>query len=220
MTARWLALSVDVTDVDRMTAFWAGATGLTPGPVDDEGFVELRGGPEGSELVVSPVPEPRTVKQRVHLDLHCGSVADLAALGATVVGTDQPWGPARPRGRRLCGFVRDEVPAYRVYEVVVDAAEPERIARWWADRVRHRGPQRGRALVVAGGRPRGCRSSAWWLAPVPEPQTVKNRVHWDVRGVVDEFLAGGGDGAVGDAALDDAGRPRGQRVLRLPVLGT
>ena len=26
------------------------------------------------------------------------------------------------------------------------------------------------------------------FAPVPEPKTVKNRLHWDVRGTVEEFL--------------------------------
>ena len=29
------------------------------------------------------------------------------------------------------------------------------------------------------------------LRPVPEPKTVKNRLHWDVRGDVDELIAAG-----------------------------
>ena len=190
MTARWLALNVDVTDLDQMTAFWAGATGLTPDHVDDEGFVELHGGPEGSELVVCAVPEPRSVKQRVHLDLHCGSVADLEALGATVADDPFRWTVMRdPEGGELCAFVRDEVPAYKVYEVVVDCADPERVARWWGERF--------------GVEP-GHEGDDWWLegvpgmpfeclvfVSVPEPKTVKNRVHWDLVGDVREFLAAG-----------------------------
>lgn len=191
MTARWLALNVDVTDLDRMTAFWAGATGLTPDHVDDEGFVELHGGPEGSELVVCAVPEPRSVKQRVHVDVHAAAVADLEALGATVEDDSLSWTVMRdPEGGELCVFVRDEVAAYRLYEVVVDCADPQRVARWWGDRF--------------GVKPRNEGEPWWWLedvpgmpfeclvfVPVPEPKTVKNRIHWDVRGDRDEFLAAG-----------------------------
>jgi hypothetical protein len=190
VTARWLALSVDVTDADRMTGFWAGATGLEPSRVDDEGFVELQGGPEGSELVVCPVPEPRTVKQRVHLDLHCRSVGDLEALGATVADDSFPWTVMRdPEGGELCAFVRDEVPAYKVYEVVVDCADPERVARWWGRRFgvepRHEGDDW--SLEAVPGMPFECLV----LVPVPEPKVVKNRVHWDLVGDVEEFLAAG-----------------------------
>lgn len=190
MTARWLALNVDVTDLDRMVAFWAAATGLVPDHVDDEGFVELHGGPDGSELVVCAVPEPLTVKQRVHLDLHVGAVADLEALGATVADDTHPWTVMKdPEGGELCAFVRDEVPAYRLYEVVVDCADPERVARWWAERfgVEARTENGDWWLEGVPGMPFECVV----FVPVPEPKTVKNRVHWDVSGNVDAFLAAG-----------------------------
>ena len=29
------------------------------------------------------------------------------------------------------------------------------------------------------------------FSPVPEPKTVKNRLHWDVRGELDELLGAG-----------------------------
>ena len=45
--------------------------------------------------------------------------------------------------------------------------------------------------------------------PVPEPKTVKNRLHWDVCGTVEEFLDRGRDPAVGP-------RPPGWMVLADP----
>ena len=36
---------------------------------------------------INQVPEPRTVKQRVHIDVHAGSTAEIEALGrAPAVG--------------------------------------------------------------------------------------------------------------------------------------
>ncbi|QWT24218.1 VOC family protein [Subtercola sp. PAMC28395] len=64
-----------------------------------------------------------------------------------------------------------------VDEIVVDCRHPEDLARFWA--------------AILGGEPRG-RDEAWWyIVPpgwsqlsfqkVPEPKSVKNRLHIDVR---------------------------------------
>ena len=53
--------------------------------------------------------------------------------------------------------------------------------------------------------------------PVPEPKTVKNRLHWDVYGDVAELLDARRTLLWEHAALDGAGRSGGQRVLRLPA---
>ena len=50
------------------------------------------------------VPEPKTVKQRVHLDLNVASADDLVALGATMLEPAEEYGRhwsvlARSRGR-------------------------------------------------------------------------------------------------------------------------
>ena len=147
--------------------------------------------------MAQPVPEPKTVKHRVHLDVHVAAVADLVALGATVRGDSQPWTDlADPEGGELCAFVRDpaRLTDYRLYEVVVDSADPAAIATWWADRfgvaVEHGDGHRRRGVLLAW-RVRRDRRSRWCSAKVPEPKTVKNRLHWDVRGEVDELLAAG-----------------------------
>jgi hypothetical protein len=189
---RFKELCLDVSgDGAVMGEFWAAATGLSyvpgTGPGDPGDIV---GEVEGMGIALCPVPEAKSVKHRVHLDLHTDAVDTLLALGAMrAPGYDagDPWTVLLdPEGGELCAFVRDEVPAYRVYELEVDAADPERIAHWWAD--------------VFGVEPLS-QGSYWWLegvpgmpfeslgfAPVPEPKTVKNRIHWDVYGDVDELL--------------------------------
>jgi len=193
---RFKELCLDVSgDVGVVGEFWSAATGVPfvrSGP-DDPG--DLVGEVEGMGIALCPVTEPKTVKQRVHLDLHTDSVESLLALGATLApgyDNDDPWTVLLdPEGGELCAFVRDVVPAYKVYELTVDSADPERNARWW-------GEVFGVEPLNEGGR------SYWWLEgvpgmpfesmifdPVPEPKTVKNRLHWDVYGDVDELLAKG-----------------------------
>jgi hypothetical protein len=189
---RYKDLCVDAVDATRMSGFWASALGLS---------AELRDGtallgddvPEHT-LWVNAVPEPVTVKQRVHLDLHVAAVEDLVRLGATVVDTTQPWTLLRdPEGGELCAFVRepDRLPRYRLYEVVVDSPDPERIARWWADLfgvgVEH--PDHGADFCWLEGVP----GMPWPMVfqAVPEPKTVKNRVHWDLWGATRDALGAG-----------------------------
>ena len=117
------------------------------------------------------MPEPKTVKQRVHLDLHVAAVADLIALGATVLDDSQPWTDmADPEGGELCAFVRDPATLtdYRLYEVVVDSADPVMIAP---------GGPSGSAVPVEHERdqesswlePPGC-PSGWCSAGCPSPR--------------------------------------------------
>jgi Glyoxalase-like domain len=178
-----------------MGEFWAAATGCVHVPgrgQDDPG--DVVGEVEGMGIALCPVPEPRTVKHRVHLDVHTDSVDTLLALGATLAPgypDDDPWTVLLdPQGGELCAFVREEVPAYKTYEVVVDSVDCDRIARWWGD--------------VLGVEPVNDGQPFWYLKDVagmpfesfvfdnvPEPKTVKNRLHWDVYGDVDELLAKG-----------------------------
>ena len=99
---------------------------------------------------------------------------------------------ADPEGGELCAFVREpaKLPAYRLYEVVVDAEDHQAISRWWADRfgveAMHDREDGFSWIEGAPGMP-------WELVfqAVPEPKTVKNRIHWDLRGVTEEFVAAG-----------------------------
>jgi Glyoxalase-like domain len=183
-------LCLDVNDRAKAAAFWGPVLGLRPDPDHPERLVD---GVDAHALWLNAVPEPKVVKHRVHLDVHVAAVADLVALGATVRGDSQPWTDmSDPEGGELCAFVRDAgtLTDYRLYEVVVDSADPPAIATWWADRfgvpVEHDRDQESSWLEGPPGPPFGL-----VFGRVPEPKTVKNRLHWDVRGEVDELLAAG-----------------------------
>jgi hypothetical protein len=187
---RYKDLCLDAVDPWGVAPFWSAALGLTP---DSRGHnvVLLDDVPEHT-LWLNKVPEPQTVKQRVHLDVHVGSEADLLHLGATLLDNTLPWMVLRdPEGGELCAFVRAEgLPAYRLYELVVDAADAEAVATWWGERfgveVQREADDGSCWLDDAPGMP-------WPLVfnTVPEPKTVKNRVHWDLWGTsADAFDAG------------------------------
>ena len=179
--ARFKDLCIDVNDAERQAEFWGQALGLAP-HADPEH--RLIGDAPDKTIWLNTVDEPRTAKNRVHLDLAVGSVAELEKLGATVLvpeTDEQRWTMmADPEGGEFCAFVRDTVPSYRPFEIIVDCADPEPITRWWSG--------------VFGGRVVHDEAKPWWwleevpgspflywvFVPVPEPKTVKNRVHWDV----------------------------------------
>ena len=186
---RFQDLCLDVADVAVAAAFWGPALGLRPDPDRPTRLVDCIA---EHTFWLNVVPEPRTVKHRVHLDLHVAAVSDLVHLGATVLDRTQPWTVlADPEGGELCAFVREpgRLPDYRLYEVVVDAADPVLISTWWADRygteVQHDRDQ-GFSWIEPPSMPCGMVFSR-----VPEPKTGKNRLHWDVRGELGELLGTG-----------------------------
>lgn len=191
--ARWQDLCIDAVDADRAVQFWAPALGLTAHPHGRPGVIRLAGETPGRTVWVNTVPETKTVKNRVHLDLRV-PLEELVALGATVlrepVGDDQWHVLLDPEGNELCVFSPQEGRS-RFYELSVDSEQPGAQAAWWADVLG--------ASVVRDDHP-------WsWVqdvpgAPfeylvfdrVPEPKTVKNRVHWDVESDdVDALVAKG-----------------------------
>jgi hypothetical protein len=193
---RFKELGLDVTgDPAVLGRFWADVTGLEYVEVDDpDNPGDVRGTEEGMGIALGRAPEPTTVKHRVHLDVHAGSVQDVLDLGATIApgyeGTEKWTVLLDPEGGELCVFVREDVPAYRAFELVVDAVDPAGIAAWWGERfdvpVRNEGePWHWLADVP------GMSFESMVFQPVPEPKTVKNRLHWDVHGDVAELLAAG-----------------------------
>ena len=184
---RFKELCLDVHgDPAVLGEFWSAVTGVPyvrgPGPGEPG---DLVGDVEGMGIALCPVPEVKTVKNRVHLDVHTDSVDTLLALGASLApgydNAEDAWTVLLdPEGGELCAFVRDEVPAYKVYELTVDSADAEQNARWWAD-------------VLGGTYGEKDQDEAWVeripgapfdcivFGTVPEPKTVKNRIHWDVR---------------------------------------
>jgi hypothetical protein len=190
---RFKDLCIDVGSSSVMTSFWGQVLGLTS-PADNP--TVLVGDRPEKTIWINRVPEPRTVKQRVHLDVHTSAIEDLERLGATVsspISEQQHWAVlADPEGGEFCGFVRDKLPAYRLMELVVDAADAAAQARWWAGivggDVAHDPDKPWYWLENVPGLP----FPYWVFVPVPEPKTVKNRVHWDITADdLDAVLAAG-----------------------------
>ena len=212
--ARWKELCMDTTGGERLGRFWASVSGLELHPDGEAG--DLTGPTEGHGIAMCTVPEAKTAKHRVHLDVYAASEADLEALGATVVLPREESGfrwtvLADPEGGEFCAFPKaaDQMPSYTVHGLVVDSVDPESIARWWAD--------------VLGGTLDGSPERGWWwltdvpglpittmdFVPVPEPKTVKNRIHWDVYGSVDALRE---RGATLLRARDDSGAAAGGSI--------
>ncbi|MCU1692502.1 MAG: hypothetical protein JWM64_1593 [Frankiales bacterium] len=111
MTSRVKAVALDVVDVDRMASFWQAALGVEPVEVSDEGVSLPLVGDLTLDLL--PVREPKTVKDRLHLDLRATDrtqaeeVERLLGLGATRAdvgqGDDVSWVVlADPEGNEFC----------------------------------------------------------------------------------------------------------------------
>ena len=185
-------LCIDAVDPERMAEFYAATLRLRVEALDD-GDYRLTGSAPDQLVWVNRVPEPKTVKQRVHLDVHVAQVADLLEIGASVVDVLPGWTLlADPEGGELCAFVRepDRLPEFRMYELVIDAADHVAITNWWAGllggQVKHDDDDDFSWIEDVPGM-----SFELVFQQVPEPKTVKNRIHWDVWGSTSEALAAG-----------------------------
>lgn len=178
--ARWQDLCVDAADPPRLGRFWGDVLGLRL-EVHEDGDAVLRGSAPEQTIWVNRVPEPKTTKNRVHLDLVGHSVDALVGLGASVTGSSSnerfTWTVlADPEGGELCLFDQPEAPL----ALVVDSVDPVADATWWADVL-------GAGTAVAPGGLRrwlvdvpGLPFELVKFVPVPEAKSVKNRWHWDV----------------------------------------
>ena len=115
MRSAILNITVDCADAGRVARFWAEVTGWPLSQQrDDPGHAEYSAGPPpgGSiRMYFVTVPEPKTVKNRVHLDVippgdQQAEIARLVGLGATVAGGQPPeagWVVmADPEGNEFC----------------------------------------------------------------------------------------------------------------------
>jgi hypothetical protein len=192
--ARFKDLILDANEPAPLGRFWAAMLAAEWTPLGEEsnadGRIEARpGAPESTQIWVNRVPEPRTAKTRAHLDLRLPAAdpGPLVALGAQIVtepGADPWWLMADPDGNQFCAFPPGRTPAEpgrpgTPFELVVDCGDSLAQANWWAEQtggeVRKGGDDWG---WVEGAE--GYPFEAWCFNPVPEPKTVKNRVHWDV----------------------------------------
>jgi catechol 2,3-dioxygenase-like lactoylglutathione lyase family enzyme len=178
---------------DTLGRFWAQTINRSFVPVPG-GVGNVVGHRSDESISMCPVPEPKTVKHRVHLDIYTRSVDELVARGATVLLPAEESGlrwtvMADPEGGEFCAFLREELPDFRLHGIAVDCADAEAVARWWGE--------------VFGVEPESHEEGPWWTLngvtgdpvltldfnPVPEPKRVKNRIHWDVVGRVADLEA-------------------------------
>ena len=114
MGSRFTELVIDCADPGRVADFWARVLDYDVIDRGPEGEVEIAGKLSGAPtLVFVPVPEPKTVKNRVHIDVnptatdHETELERLLALGAQRVDVGQTaevsWVVlADPEGNEFC----------------------------------------------------------------------------------------------------------------------
>jgi Glyoxalase-like domain len=114
MTLRVLEVVIDCADHGTVVDFWAAALGYERREVNEQ-YVSLvppaPGTPGRPPLLFQKVPEPKRVKNRVHLDFRTEVMADeverLLGLGATFIaerslGTIRWTVMADPAGNEFC----------------------------------------------------------------------------------------------------------------------
>ena len=113
MPARFANLVIDCADTERVAAFWSAVLGYDVLQRDPDGTIEI--GPAGGALptlIFVPVPEPKTLKNRVHIDVRAvgtdqaTELQRLLGLGARQIDIGQgdvSWVVlADPEGNEFC----------------------------------------------------------------------------------------------------------------------
>jgi len=111
------AITFDCESPSVVAAFWAAAFGrpIDPGPEEQTPFFQSIGRsdpqPGANTMMFIKVPEAKTAKNRVHLDLQASDraaeVERLVDLGATVLHDNDEWGTrwttlSDPEGNEFC----------------------------------------------------------------------------------------------------------------------
>ena len=114
MASRFTELCIDCADAEKVGRFWSQVLDYPMEGPDEDGDVVIRGprGP-GPTLLFVTVPEPKTVKNRLHIDVNpvdrdqADEVERLLGLGATYADVGQGEGVswvvmADPEGNEFC----------------------------------------------------------------------------------------------------------------------
>ena len=202
MATRLVHLVVDAAQPGQLARFWAAALNWEVA-AEEGGEVDVWPAgyrypdPVALPLVFVPVSEPKTSKNRVHLDLATGSsehqaaeVRRLIELGAVPIDIGQgdvPWQVlADPEGNEFCvleprAVYRDTGP---VAAVVVECADPGAVAGFW---------QLATGWVPASSTTHGVSFRSphgvgpyLELLPAIGAKVVKHRIHLDVAPYPDE----------------------------------
>ncbi|MDQ6697690.1 MAG: VOC family protein [Actinomycetota bacterium] len=221
MATRLYSIVIDSVDPAALGRWWSDAVGW---PVTHEEAGEVVVEPSEDNVIVpalvfGTVPETKTTKNRVHLDLATTSAEHQAALierlvhrGARTVDIGQgdaddddrvPWSVlADPEGNELCVLEPRERYLGRgpVAAIVVDAADPAALARFWEQASGWRIGFESDVVVSLFG-PGDALPDLDFVA-VADARSVKNRVHLDVAP-----FAGDERDADVDRLLDLGARP-------------
>jgi Glyoxalase-like domain len=186
VSVRLSAICVGATDVERVARFWAAVLGGAATPQNRNNWVVRTSGVP--PMWIDPVPEPKVVKNRVHLDVTAPSLEPLLELGATVLADHGEWHVlADPEGNELCampagdGAVTASGAPARLRSMCVDSARPVELAAWWQARLGGwigPGPDRAPRWLYGAA---GLGATPMMFVPVPDERVVKNRWHWDVE---------------------------------------
>jgi predicted enzyme related to lactoylglutathione lyase len=111
MTEPNVDIVIDGHDIEPLMDFWAAALGYRKSGTKDQYGLLLPDDPAHPPVIVQRVPEPKTSKTRVHIDLRVDDVetkaTELEALGAKRIDVGQP-GDAKfipmadPEGNEFC----------------------------------------------------------------------------------------------------------------------
>ena len=197
MAMRLVQVNMKARDDAAVGRFWAKALGWSvssegPGVTNVEPVGFVWPDPVAVCIDVVAVPEPKTVKNRVHLDLATTSAAhqedlvarlrDLGATPADVGQGDVPWTVlADPEGNEFCVLEPREIylDTGPIAAVAVDCADPRAMARFWGqamDWTLHEADEEHAVLRSSKG-----------VGPYLEflrtsdPKSGKNRLHLDLR---------------------------------------
>jgi hypothetical protein len=201
MALRPYTLMFDTQDPIRVASFWAEALGFELDPDSDRMTAYIA---DPSKLTPGAffqhVPERKVVKNRVHLDLRpVGTMAEeverLRGLGASELRyVEEGFGwtvMADPEGAEFCvlrgGSEDRKRSRFGIDSLVVDCADPFRVADFWMLLLEYREHERGESGIEIVGERDG--DPMLSFVTVPEPKTVKNRIHLDAR-PTDSMAAG------------------------------
>jgi glyoxalase superfamily protein len=212
--ARYKDLCIDVADAQVSGEYWSTMLGWALERHDD-GDAHLRDDAGRIQVWLNAVPELKSVKNRVHLDVNAESVQRALDAGATVLTEYPRWTTLLdPDGQEHCVFPRGPGFDKRPYELVWDCADDARasrdIAHWWCEVVGGAVTDDDDGDVALQDIPE-CPWDYFVFGGVPEPKTTKNRVHVDVTtDDLDDLVAHGatvlrakGDGGIGWTVMAD-----------------
>ena len=185
-------LCIDAVDAPRLARFWGAALGLDVG-LQDNGDAYLTGPTPQHTIWINQVPEAKSVKNRLHIDVRASTAEEIEALGARVIDRGSfPWiVMADPEGGELCVFSSPGPTGLK--SIVIDCTDHRSIAQWWADVLGATcatDPSGYSSVSDIPGAPSADLDLDF--VPVPEPKSIKNRLHLDVTTAdLDGLIAAG-----------------------------